>query len=116
MLSSSSAHNHLSLELAKPLGLILEAVQGNKAMGVEVEGLSKVGSAYKSEHHNDLVGLEVVQVMGKTVANLMFDYAMECIMNTPSPVTVSFKVVNDDVISSKARYEVVSAWLSLSSG
>jgi len=85
----------LSLELEKPLGIILEEVEENSASGVKIEELSDAGSAYASEYRDQLVGLKVAQVMGADVSNMVFDDVMDCIINAPSPVSITFHV-NDD--------------------
>lgn len=60
----------LSMELEKPLGIILEEVEENAAQGVKVEELSDAGSAYASEYRDELVGLKVMQVMDTDVSNM----------------------------------------------
>lgn len=86
----------LSLELEKPLGIILEEVEENAASGVKVEELSDAGSAYASEYRDQLVGLKVAQVMGTDVSNMVFDDVMDCIIDAPSPVSIAFYVDDDD--------------------
>ena len=46
----------LTMELEKPLGIILEEVVENSPEGVKVEELSDAGSAYASEYRDQLVG------------------------------------------------------------
>lgn len=81
----------LSMELTKPLGLILEEVQENQPMGVKVQELSKEGSAYaKEEYRNVLVGMKLSQVMDVNVSNMSFENVMDCIIQAPSPLRLSF--------------------------
>ena len=85
----------LTLELEKPLGIILEECVENTAQGVQVDKLDDVGSAFASEYRDRLVGLKVAQVMDTDVSNMVFDDVMDCIVNAPSPVSIAFHV--DDV-------------------
>eukprot|EP00557_Chaetoceros_sp_GSL56_P008700 CAMPEP_0176497106 /NCGR_PEP_ID=MMETSP0200_2-20121128/11543_1 /TAXON_ID=947934 /ORGANISM="Chaetoceros sp., Strain GSL56" /LENGTH=242 /DNA_ID=CAMNT_0017895089 /DNA_START=150 /DNA_END=878 /DNA_ORIENTATION=- len=80
----------ISMELPKPLGLVLEEVQENQPMGVKVQQLSQEGSAYASEYRDTLVGLKISQVMDADVSNMSFDNVMECIIQAPSPMKISF--------------------------
>mmetsp|Transcript_15907 Transcript_15907/g.23262 ORF Transcript_15907/g.23262 Transcript_15907/m.23262 type:complete len:253 (+) Transcript_15907:129-887(+) len=85
----------LSMDLEKPLGIILEEVEENTAQGVKVEELSDAGSAYSSPFRDQLVGLKVAEVMGTDVTAMAFDDVMDCIINAPSPVNISFEVEDD---------------------
>ena len=99
----------LSMELEKPLGIILEEVEENAAQGrVKVEELSDAGSAYASEYRDELVGLKVMQVMDTDVSNMVFDDVMECIIDAPSPVSIAFEVADeaDDVEAPVETFEL----------
>lgn len=82
----------LSLELEKPLGILLEEVEEGQPMGVKVEELSDAGSAAASEHSDKLVGLKVASVMGEDVTAISFDDVMDKIIDAPSPVQIAFEV------------------------
>jgi ferredoxin len=98
----------LSMELEKPLGIILEEVEENAPQGVKVEELSDAGSAYASEYRDQLVGLKVMQVMDTDVSNMVFDDVMECIIDAPSPVNIAFEVADeaDDVEAQVETFEL----------
>ena len=82
----------LSLELEKPLGILLEEVEEGQPMGVKVEELTAAGSAVASEYADQLVGLKVASVMGEDVTALPFDVVMDKIDDAPSPVQIAFEV------------------------
>lgn len=82
----------LSLELEKPLGILLEEVEEGQPMGVKVEELSDAGSAAASEYADKLVGLKVASVMGEDVTAISFDDVMDKIIDAPSPVQIAFEV------------------------
>jgi len=86
----------LSMELEKPLGIILEEVEENAAKGAKVEELSDAGSAYTSEYKDRLVGLKVAKVMDADVSDMVFDDVMQCIIDAPSPVSITFEI-DDEV-------------------
>ena len=86
----------LTMELEKPLGIILEEVVENSPEGVKVEELSDAGSAYASEYRDQLVGLKVAQVMDTDVRAMAFDDVMDCIIGAPSPVAIAFEVADTD--------------------
>eukprot|EP00567_Pseudictyota_dubia_P008800 CAMPEP_0197455320 /NCGR_PEP_ID=MMETSP1175-20131217/40472_1 /TAXON_ID=1003142 /ORGANISM="Triceratium dubium, Strain CCMP147" /LENGTH=280 /DNA_ID=CAMNT_0042989143 /DNA_START=20 /DNA_END=862 /DNA_ORIENTATION=+ len=88
----SSTTELLSLELEKPLGMILEEIEEGEPMGVKIEELSEAGSAYASEHRDRLVGLKVARVMGEDVTAVSFDDVMEKIIDAPSPVSIDLEV------------------------
>lgn len=67
--SFTCLHGLLSLELEKPLGIILEEVEEGGASGVKVEELSNSGSAYTSPYRGQLVGLKVATVMDNDVTS-----------------------------------------------
>lgn len=97
----------LSLDLEKPLGIILEEVEENSARGVKVEELSDAGSAYSSPYRDQLVGLKVAEVMGTDVSAMTFDDVMDCIIGAPSPVSITFEVDEEkDADDAAVAYEV----------
>jgi ferredoxin len=59
-------------------------------MGVKVQELSTEGSAYTSDYRNVLVGMKLSQVMDINVSNMSFENVMDCIIQAPSPVKISF--------------------------
>lgn len=100
--SSSNTEQLLDLSLEKPLGLLLEEVEEGQPKGVKVEELSEAGSAYASDYASDLVGLKVARVMDQDVTSLSFDDVMDCIIEAPSPVQISFEY---DMTSSSSDNE-----------
>ena len=82
----------LSVELEKPLGILLEEVEEGQPKGVKVEELSDAGSAYASEYRDQLVGLKVASVMGEDVTSISFDDVMDKIIDAPSPVQIAFEM------------------------
>ena len=101
----------LSLELEKPLGMILEEVEEGQPMGVKVEELADSGSAYASQHRDTLVGLRVVSVMGTDATSIDFDDVMDLIINAPSPVQIAFEVEGEPApeVEDEAAYAVGDA-------
>ena len=85
----------LSMQLEKPLGIVLEEVEENAPKGVKVEELSDAGSAYASEYRDQLIGLKLAKVMDADVTNMAFDDVMDCIINAPSPVSISFEIADE---------------------
>ena len=67
--SFTCLHGLLSLELEKPLGIILEEVEEGGVSGVKVEELSNSGSAYTSPYRDQLVGMKVATVMDNDVTS-----------------------------------------------
>jgi ferredoxin len=93
--TSSQLEALLSIDLEKPLGIVLEEMEENAPKGVKVEELSDAGSAYASEYRNQLIGLKIAQVGETDVTNMAFDDVMECIINSASPVNISFEVPDE---------------------
>ena len=89
------ANGLLSLELEKPLGIILEENVENEPKGVKVEALADSGSAYASKYRDELVGLKLAKVNGENVLDIGFDDVMEKIIDSPSPVLVDFEFIVD---------------------
>lgn len=71
IIASSSSHLNalLSLDLEKPLGLILEENVEGGSEGVKVEQLSDSGSAYASAYREKLVGLKIAKIMDNDVTS-----------------------------------------------
>jgi ferredoxin len=90
--TSSTEQTILSVELEKPLGIILEEVEQGQAKGVFVLELAEEGSAAASEFKDQLVGLPLAKVMGNDVTNLDFDSVMEQLIAAPSPINIEFIV------------------------
>ena len=95
----------VEVSLDKPLGMILEEVEEGTAKGVTVTGLREDGSAISSDFKDQLVGLRLVSVMGKSVTNLMFDDVMGAIIDAPSPVTLELQSVDDNAEMTKEAPE-----------
>jgi len=95
--TSSQLDALLSVQLEKPLGIILEEVEENSPQGVKVEEISDAGSAYASEYRDQLIGLKVAQVGETDVTSMAFDDVMDCIINSPSTVTILFEVADEPV-------------------
>ena len=83
----------LTIQLEKPLGLILEEVEKNQPRGVYILELDDDGSAASSQW---LKGLKVSTVMGNDVTNLDFDSVMDQLVAAPSPITMEFASMDDD--------------------
>jgi len=96
MSSSSTSTGLLSIELEKPLGMILEEVEEGQAKGVYVLELAEEGSAAASEYKDQLVGLPLAKVMGTDVTGLDFDSVMEQLIEAPSPLSLDFIVEATD--------------------
>ena len=89
---STTSTSLLSIELEKPLGMILEEVEEGQAKGVYVLELADEGSAAASEYKDQLVGLPLANVMGNDVTNLDFDSVMDQLIAAPSPLSLDFIV------------------------
>jgi len=98
----------LSLELEKPLGILLEEVEEGQPMGVKVEELSDAGSAAASDYADQLVGLKVASVMGEDVTAISFDDVMDKIIDAPSPVSIAFEM-EDGADASEESSEAAAA-------
>jgi len=105
-----AATSIVSVELEKPLGIILEEVSENEAQGVKVEELSDEGSAYTCSYSKQLIGSKVTNVMDQDVTAMMFDDVMDCIINAPSPVKMSFDVeveeTEEDTATPASQFEI----------
>lgn len=111
--AASTNTDTLSIKLIKPLGLILEEVTENEANGVKVEEIADTGSAYDSPYKDQLIGLKIVQVMDQDVSSMVFDDVMDCIINAPEFVSISFEVPSSAVEESggeTAAVEEVSSF------
>jgi len=78
----------LSLDLEKPLGLILEEVLEGMPEGVKVEEVGDGGSA--SAVGVDLVGRKLLRVGEVDVTGMLFDDVMSQLIDAESPVAVEF--------------------------
>ena len=90
-LSSFQLSALLSLELEKPLGLILEEVEEGAAAGVKVGEVADGGSAFESPSKDQLIGMKIASVNNVDVSSSVFDDVMGCIIDAPSPVTITFQ-------------------------
>lgn len=102
VLATATEQSLLSVELEKPLGIILEEVVEDQAKGVFVLELADDGSAATSEFKHRLVGLPLAKVMGADVTNLDFDSVMDQLIAAPSPISLEFIVGSDDLMSSSS--------------
>ena len=96
--TSSQLDALLSIDLEKPLGIVLEEMEENAPKGVKVEELSDAGSAYASQYRDQLIGLKLAQVGETDVTNMAFDDVMNCIINAASPVNISFEVPDEPAV------------------
>ena len=85
---SNSVLSALSLDLEKPLGLILEEVSEGMPEGVKVEEVGDGGSA--SAVGVDLVGRKLLRVGEVDVTGMLFDDVMSQLIDAESPVAVEF--------------------------
>jgi len=108
--SSTDTANLLSVQLEKPLGMILEEVEEGAAAGVKVEELGEGGSAILSEYASQLVGLKIAKVMGVDVTSVTFDEVMEKIIDAPSPISIDFEL-NQGTVGAEpiTEYEIGTA-------
>lgn len=89
--TTSTTNNILSLQLEKPLGLILEeASDASSNSGVIVTQVNEGGSAYKSPSASSLPNSKIVKVMDVDVSSMGFDDVMDVIVDAPSPLVVEF--------------------------
>ncbi|KAL7447840.1 hypothetical protein ACHAWC_000144, partial [Mediolabrus comicus] len=82
--------NILSLQLEKPLGLILEEASDASNSGVIVTQVNEGGSAYNSPSASSLPNSKIVKVMDVDVSSMGFDDVMDVIVDAPSPLVVEF--------------------------
>jgi ferredoxin len=89
--SATSSTNILSLQLEKPLGLILEEADSTITnSGVVVTQVNEGGSAYASPSANKLTNAKISKVMGTDVSSMSFDDVMDVIIGAPSPLEIEF--------------------------
>ncbi|KAL7505289.1 hypothetical protein ACHAXN_002784 [Cyclotella atomus] len=86
-----STSETLSLQLEKPLGLILEEDE-ESGSGVIVTQVKEGGSAYNSPDASKLIGSKIRTVTGKDVSSLSFDDVMDVIIGADSPLNVEFSL------------------------
>jgi len=84
----STATTFLSLNLEKPLGMILEEVEEGAAKGAFVLELAEGGSAMECPQAKDVIGATLMKVMGEDVTCLNFDDVMDKLIEAPSPVAL----------------------------
>ena len=108
-LSSFQLSALLSLELEKPLGLILEEVEEGVAAGVKVEEVADGGSAFASPSKDQLVGMKIASVNNVDVSASLFDDVMGCIIDAPSPLTITFEGDGDDTEEAIPSLEIGTA-------
>ena len=88
--TTTSTNNILSLQLEKPLGLILEEASDSDSSGVIVTQVNEGGSAYNSPSASLLPNSKIVKVMDVDVSSMGFDDVMDVIVDAPSPLVVEF--------------------------
>jgi len=93
----------LSLQLEKPLGLILEEDDA-AGSGVIVTQVNEGGSAYASPDASKLIGSKILSVTGQDVSALSFDDVMDVIVAAASPLDVKFALTSE---SAEEREEIV---------
>lgn len=93
---SLSATKKITLELEKPLGLILEEVEEGEPKGVFIENVNEGGSAFESPLKEKMIGSKVTQIMGEEVDSLIFDDVMKKIIDAPSPLSIEIEAEADE--------------------
>lgn len=88
--TTTSTNNILSLQLEKPLGLILEEASDASNSGVIVTQVNEGGSAYNSPSASSLPNSKIVKVMDVDVSSMGFDDVMDVIVDAPSSLVVEF--------------------------
>jgi len=99
----------VTIELEKPLGIILEEVSENEPEGVKVEEISDAGSAHVSSYRDELIGSKILEVMEDDVSSMVFDDVMDCIINAPSPVRLTFEVEGEDAADVVPQFDIGTA-------
>ena len=93
--TETSTTNILTLQLEKPLGLILEESDSTiPNSGVVVTQVNDGGSAYASPSASKLSNAKIMTVMGTDVSNMSFDDVMDVIVGAPSPLDVEFALAS----------------------
>lgn len=103
-LHSTTETDTLSLELTKPLGLILEEDESSGS-GVIVTQVNEGGSAYESPEASKLIGSKILNVIGKDVSSLSFDDVMDVIIGADSPLDVVFALKRSVVAVDETQQE-----------
>ncbi|KAL7438975.1 hypothetical protein ACHAXM_006598 [Skeletonema potamos] len=101
--SATSTNNKLlSLQLEKPLGLILEEADSTISnSGVVVTQVNEGGSAYNAASPSAdklLTNAKIIKVMGTDVSSMSFDDVMEVIIGAPSPLDIEFALAASEEI------------------
>jgi ferredoxin len=98
MSSLPSPSTILSLQLEKPLGLILEEADDHSSSttggGVIVTQVNEGGSAYNSPNSALLPTSKVIKVNGRDVSNMSFDDVMDVIVDANSPLDIQFALMD----------------------
>jgi len=108
--SSAENDGFLSLELEKPLGMILEEVEEGAPKGVLVQEIGDSGSANQSEFRDQLVGLKIARIMGEDVTKVGFDSVMDKIIEAPSPLLIDFAMENANAESTDMENEAETSF------
>mmetsp|Transcript_6050 Transcript_6050/g.10118 ORF Transcript_6050/g.10118 Transcript_6050/m.10118 type:complete len:293 (-) Transcript_6050:103-981(-) len=95
--------NTLTLQLEKPLGLILEESDSTiPNSGVIVTQVNEGGSAFASPSADKLSNAKITKVMETDVSAMSFDDVMDVIVGAPSPLEVEFALAAGVVVESAA--------------
>ena len=105
--STSKLFAVISLQLDKPLGLLLEEVEENSPSGVKIQELSEGGSASSSPYKDQLLGSKILKVSGEDVSSVTFEDVLNKIINAPSPVLIEVDAPNG-VVKQVKKSEIVS--------
>lgn len=93
--------NTLTLQLEKPLGLILEESDSTiPNSGVIVTQVNEGGSAFASPSADKLSNAKITKVMETDVSAMSFDDVMDVIVGAPSPLMVEFALAAGVVVES----------------
>eukprot|EP00574_Skeletonema_japonicum_P013299 CAMPEP_0201726202 /NCGR_PEP_ID=MMETSP0593-20130828/9320_1 /ASSEMBLY_ACC=CAM_ASM_000672 /TAXON_ID=267983 /ORGANISM="Skeletonema japonicum, Strain CCMP2506" /LENGTH=299 /DNA_ID=CAMNT_0048217671 /DNA_START=85 /DNA_END=984 /DNA_ORIENTATION=+ len=90
--ATTTSSNTLSLQLQKPLGLILEESDSTNPTncGVIVTQVNEGGSAYASSSADKLTNAKITKVMETDVSSMSFDDVMDVIIGAPESLVVEF--------------------------
>lgn len=100
----ATSTNTLSLQLQKPLGLILEEADDTNptSCGVIVTQVNEGGSAYASPSAEKLTNAKIVKVMETDVSAMSFDDVMDVIIGAPESLSVEFALADGVVVETTA--------------
>ncbi len=102
--TTTTSSNTLSLQLQKPLGLILEesddSTNNPTNCGVIVTQVNEGGSAYASPSADKLTNAKITKVMETDVSSMSFDDVMDVIIGAPESLVVEFALAEGVTVES----------------